>query len=296
MPSPEHETVANILQESMSLIDSVDLEVQRRTYDDMLGAFPVPEGVALIGDNIEHIPVEWIEPGSPQGTLLYLHGGGYTTGSIVAFRALCAAIALHTRCRVCLIDYRLAPEQPFPAAVDDAILAYRWLLDTKKVNPSSIAVGGDSAGGGLTLATLINVRESQLPLPGCASVFSPWTDLSNSGESMARGNVDDPILTKDSADSLAQLYCPTGMLTDPLVSPLYGDLTGLPPIQIQVGTRESLLDDARRFAAKARRASVEIEYFEGDGLIHVWPLVAPRAPETSAALTRMGSFISRHIR
>lgn len=295
MPSAEHEAVVKRLLESTDLKDSPTLEIQRQRYDEKLGAFPIAKGVTFVSDNIEHIPVEWIEPNNPKGTILYLHGGGYTIGSIVSFRALCSAIAVHTQCRVCLIEYRLAPEHPFPAAVDDALLAYRWLLDTKKVAPSSLAIAGDSAGGGLTLATLINAKQSQLPLPSCASVLSPWADLLNSGESMSSVDVNDPILTKGPADALAQLYCPTKEFTSPLVSPLCGDLTGLPPILIQVGTRESLLDDSRRFVAKARNASVKIDYFEGEGLVHVWPLIAPQAPETSKALIRMGSFISEHL-
>jgi len=296
MPSPEHEAVVKRLLESTDLIDSPTIEIQRQRYDERLGAFPIAKGVTFVSDNIEHIPVEWIEPNNPKGTILYLHGGGYTIGSIVSFRALCSAIAIYTQCRVCLIDYRLAPEHPFPAAVDDGLLAYRWLLDRKKVNPSSLAIAGDSAGGGLTLATLINVKQSQLPLPRCASVLSPWTDLLNSGESMTSGEVNDPIFGKGPADALAQLYSPAEKLMNPLVSPLYGDLAGLPPILMQVGTREALLDDSRRFAAKARSASVEIDYFEGEGLVHVWPLIAPQAPETSEALSRMGSFVSKHLR
>lgn len=295
MPSPEHNAVAQRLLESMGAMEALPLDQKRKVYDERMGAAPVPKGITLTEDTIEHIPALWIAPDNPKGTMLYLHGGGYSTGSIVAFRALCAAIALSTQNRVCLIDYRLAPEHPYPAAKDDALLAYRWLLDKHKIPPSSLTIAGDSAGGGLALVTLLNAKQAQLPLPSCASVFSPWTDLSNSGDSMTSGAIDDPILTKGPADALAQMYCPSHDLTDPLVSPLFGDLAGLPPIQIHVGTRETLLDDSRRFAAKARDASVEVDYFEGEELIHVWPLVAADAPETADALSRVGAFIAKHI-
>lgn len=295
MPSPEHNAIVENLIASLSSFKTASLEEQRKAYDKRMGAIPIPDGVALSNDRIEHMPIEWIEPGAPQGTILYLHGGGYNSGSIIAFRALCSAIALNTQCRVCLIEYRLAPEHPFPAAVDDALLAYRWLLSEKKVAPGTLAICGDSAGGGLTLATLLKVKENNLPLPSCASVLSPWTDLTNNGGTMVSGEVDDPILTKIQADALTEQYCPSEDLKNPLLSPLYGDLDGLPPIQIQVGTRESLLDDSRRFEAKAREASIEVDYFEGEDLIHVWPLIAPHAPESADALHRMGTFITKHI-
>ncbi|MEL7199835.1 MAG: alpha/beta hydrolase [Pseudomonadota bacterium] len=296
MPSPEHEAVVKAIIESLRSVTATTLEEQRQAYDTRLGAHSIAEGVTSTPGMIDHIPIEWLEPENPKGTILHLHGGGYSSGSIVAFRAFCSSVAKHTQCRVCLVEYRLAPEQPFPAAVDDALLAYRWLLEHENLEPAEIAISGDSAGGGLALATLINAKRNLLPLPSCASVLSPWTDLSNGGETMPTGRIDDPILTKESADALAQLYCTPEELANPLVSPLHGDLEGLPPIQIQVGTRETLLDDSRRFATRARNAGVEVDQFEGEDLIHVWPLIAPHAPEAAEAFARMGAFVSKHIR
>jgi acetyl esterase/lipase len=191
-----------------------------------------------------------------------------------------------------MLDYRLAPEHPFPAAVEDAVAAYRWLL-ASGFKPERIAISGDSAGGGLTFATLISIRDRKLPRPACAVPLSPWADLECTGETMTTKDQEDPMVHRDFTVQLAGLYAP-GKLRDPLVSPLHGDLKSLPPLLIQVGERETLLDDSRRMADKARAAGVDVTLEIEPGQIHVYQIFASRLDEGAAAIDRMGTFIRRH--
>ncbi len=240
------------------------------------------------------VPAEWISvPDTDSGVILYLHGGAYALGSIKTHREFVARLVSATKVPALIIDYRLAPEHPFPAALDDAIAAYRWLL-AQGYSPSQIVIGGDSAGGGLTLATLLALRENGAPLPAAAVCMSPWTDLTLSGASLQTKAEDDWILDSDSLERFAALYAGEHDRRSPLISPLFADLSGLCPLLIQIGTKEILLDDAMRFAENARRAGVDVTLQVLDQMFHVFQLV-PFLPETRRAVHDMAEFVSRHL-
>jgi acetyl esterase/lipase len=238
---------------------------------------------------------EWISaPGAAADrAILYFHGGGYVLGSIHSHRDMCERLSRAAQARVLALDYRLAPEHPFPAAVDDARAAYRWLLK-QGLQPKRIALAGDSAGGGLTFATLLALKEHGDPLPACAVPLSPWVDLEATGDSMISKDKEDPMVHKNLVEQMAKTYVPTGDLRNPLAAPLYGDLRGLPPLLIQVGSRETLLDDAVRIADKAKKAGVEVELDVWKGQIHVFQIFASRLDEGEQAIQKIGAFIKKH--
>ncbi|TDJ23403.1 MAG: alpha/beta hydrolase [Gammaproteobacteria bacterium] len=295
MPSQEHEALVAALQEG-GAVDVPSVEEQRANYDAMLCANPILAAASIEELIIGQCNADWVTvPVSREDrVILYLHGGGYVIGSNVAFREFASRLAQANRARVCLLDYRLAPEHPFPAAVDDAVAAFGWLLD-QGVDPAGITVAGDSAGGGLTLATLLTLRDAGGPQAACGVCFSPWADLAGTGASAQPGAVDDPLVTDGLLADMSQAYAGED-LRNPLASPLYADYEGLPPLFLLVGDREMLLDDATRVADKARNAGVDVSYFQGDGLVHVWPVLAPTAPESEAALEQMAGFTERHWR
>lgn len=242
------------------------------------------------------VPAEEIVPrgGASGRTILYLHGGGYYMGSPRTHRALTERLAMGLSARVIAPDYRLAPEHRFPAPVEDALKVYRWLLKTG-VPAAAIAVMGDSAGGGLTFALLLGTKREGLDQPGCAVGFSPWTDLTGSGESLKRNAWADPLLDPRGMDALVRNYMgEEGDPRDPLASPLFGDLAGLPPSLIQVGDIEVLLDDSVRLAERARAAGVEVELEIWPGMPHVWQLMASHLPEARRALDRVYAFVRAH--
>ncbi len=290
MPSVEHEALVQALT-SGNPVEAASLDEQRANYSAMLQANPIPADVSIEPVKVAGRDADWVSAPNSDASraVLYFHGGGYVIGDNVAYREFGARVARATGARVLVLDYRLAPENPFPAAVDDGVAAYHWIVD-QGVAPGNIALAGDSAGGGLALATLIALRDAGAALPACGVCFSPWTDLTISGDSARPGAVDDPLVAAQGVTGMAATYAGdnTG---NPLASPLFADLAGLPPLQVQVGTREVLLDDSRRLLEKARAAGVQVDYFEGEGLIHVWPVLAPTAPESSAALERMAAFV-----
>ncbi|MCR9259362.1 MAG: alpha/beta hydrolase [Pseudomonadaceae bacterium] len=231
--------------------------------------------------------------GSAPNTMLYLHGGGYVIGSLATHRGLVANIARATVGKVLAIDYRLAPEHPFPAAVDDAVSAYRWLLNNNH-EPQNISVAGDSAGGGLTVATLLKLKREGLPLPAAGICISPWVDMEAVGESMDLKASVDPMVQREGLLGMAAAYLAGASPRDPLVAPIYGDLKGLPPLLIQVGTAETLLDDARRLATRAIADGVDVDYQEWPDMIHVFQHFAPMINEGYAAIERIGAFVRHH--
>jgi epsilon-lactone hydrolase len=225
-------------------------------------------------------------------TVLYFHGGGYRLGSAAAWRAFGTYLALSCQARVLLADYRLAPEQPFPSAVEDALAGYRWLLDSG-TQPGSIVIGGDSAGGGLAVATAVGARDTGLPQPAGLLGLSPWFDLTNRGESFIRNAELDPTFTKQLADSAAQMYLQGRDARTPLASPLFADLAGLPEVLIHVGEFETLLDDAQRFAQLADAAGVAADVHVWPGKGHVFHLGAPADVQAMHALDSIGGFVNR---
>ncbi|HKI73628.1 MAG TPA: alpha/beta hydrolase [Pseudomonadales bacterium] len=241
---------------------------------------------------VNDVPCEWITPADcdDDRVLVHLHGGGYVFMGLDTHRETCCRLAEAARMRVLNVDYRLAPENPFPAALDDATSCYRWLID-EGYDPAKIAVGGDSAGGGLSLALLMNARNLGLPLPACCVMISPWTDLSLSGDSMRRNAAADPMLSREALERWAGFYLGKRDRRAPLASPLFGDLSGLPPIMIQVGSAEVLLSDAERVADKIRETGGQVSLEVWPGMFHVFHLMAARVPEGKQVIARIGEFL-----
>jgi phosphinothricin tripeptide acetyl hydrolase len=271
--------------------DSLTTAERRAQYERAEKAFPTPPEVKVERVSAPAAPAEWLRPpGAVAGrVVLYLHGGGYVIGSPRSHRHLAAAIAASAQASGLLLDYRLAPEHPYPAAVDDATAAYRWLLD-QGIAPRHIVVAGDSAGGGLTVATLLALRDARVPLPAGGVCISPWVDLTCSGGSYATKADADPIVRRAGVEEMARAYLGGAPARTPLASPLFADLHGLPPLLIQVGSDEVLLDDAVQLAERARADSVEATLEVYDRMIHVWHWFLPMLDEAQAAVDTIGRF------
>jgi monoterpene epsilon-lactone hydrolase len=291
MASPEHQAIVEMLR-NQPVLDSATVADMRAGMEDMAGGAPLPEGTTIEVVDAGGVPAEWVSVAGASGdaVLLYLHGGGYCIGSINTHRGMAARLAQACRARALNLDYRLAPEHPHPAAVDDAVAAYRWLLD-RGVAPAQIVLGGDSAGGGLVMATLLALRDAGHPLPVAGFCLSPWVDLECSGETMTTKADVDPMVGKDGLTEMAAAYAGDHELRHPLVSPLHADLSGLPPLLIQVGTAETLLDDAVRLADRARNAGMDVRLEAWDDLVHVFQAFAPMVPEAVEAIDGIGRFV-----
>ncbi len=255
-----------------------------------------PAAVTRVAVNAGGIAAEWVAApqSDPDRYVLFLHGGGYAIGSPSLYRHLTWRLAQAACARVLAIDYRLAPEHPFPAALDDALVAYRWLLSSG-ADPRQIAVIGDSAGGGLGFALLLHCRDdARLPLPAAVVALSPWTDLALTGPSLRRNARSDPLMDVNGIPQLARWYLAGADPFNPLASPLYGDLGALPPVLIQVGSDEILRDDATRIAERLRRAGCEVMLEVWPRMPHVWHLFATVMPEARRAIAGVGNFVVRH--
>jgi epsilon-lactone hydrolase len=274
------------------LLEQPELEAVRAGFEQMATMFPVPADVKCEPVMAGTVKAEWVTaPGAASDrAILHLHGGGYVIGSINTHRALAAGLSRAAKARVLLIGYRLAPEHPHPAAVEDAVAAYRWLL-AQGFSPKRIAIAGDSAGGGLTIAVLVALRDGGEKLPAAGVCLSPWVDLEGIGESMTTKADLDPMVKKDGLVQLATLYLGGKDPRTPLAAPLYADLSGLPPLLILAGTWETLLDDASRIAERARKAGVDVTYEPAEGMIHVWQLFAPILDEGKQSIERIGQYV-----
>ncbi|MBY8880142.1 alpha/beta hydrolase [Actinacidiphila acidipaludis] len=271
------------------------VEEQRRGFAEAMTR-PAPDGVATRRTELGGRPALELEPAgaSGHGRLLYLHGGGYVIGSAGTHAGLAGELARRTGLRAISPDYRLAPEHPFPAAVDDGLAAYRELL-AAGADPAALVLAGDSAGGGLAVATLLAARAAGLPQPAAVVLFSPWADLTASGASMRSKEEADPIFAADDIHAYADLYVGAGDRTQPLASPVFADLAGLPPLLIQAGSNEVLLDDAVRLAARAGADEVEVTLEIAPGLPHVFQHHYGRLEEADAALSRAAAFLTSHL-
>jgi acetyl esterase/lipase len=267
-------------------------ETMRADFEAWCGRFPDDREASITRVSAGGVPADRIEaPGlATSRVVLYFHGGGYGVGSARSHRALGKRIAFAARARVVLPDYRLAPEHVFPAAVEDAVASYRWLLATG-VEPEQIAVGGDSAGAGLALALLVSLRDAGAPLPACAVLLSPFADLECRGESYATLAELDPIVSREMGVGMGLAYIGDREPSDPLASPVHAKLDGLPPLLIQVGSREVVLDDARAIEKHAREAGVLVRLDSWQGMVHVWHLFASVLAEGQRAIEDLGSFI-----
>jgi epsilon-lactone hydrolase len=270
---------------------------RRKRLDDVGSVWPVADDVKITSVDVNGVPGEWsIVPGSdPSRVLMFFHGGGYCSGSILSHRRLVTEAGRAAGARTLAIAYRLAPEHPFPAAYDDVLTAWRFLRD-RNIPAAHIAIGGDSAGAGLALALIGRLHDAHEELPGCAWLISPWTDLTMSGTTLSSKEAVDPLIHKQYLIELADAYLPAGMdRKDPRVSPLYADLNGFPPVLIQVGSAETLLDNATRFAAVAGAADVRVTLEIWPQMIHAWPLWNARLEPGRRALASAGALIRQHL-
>jgi acetyl esterase/lipase len=270
--------------------DDVPIE-QRRAAMDKLDTIPRPRKVTYVDTVVGGVPAIVASPTEvhPDRHILYIHGGAYVVGSPKSHIAMCARLAKRAAATVTVIDYRLAPEHVFPAAIDDCVAAYRAII--ADVDPSLVTIAGDSAGGGATLATLGALKAAGDPLPGAVYVLSPWTDLTASGESIVTRVDHDPMFDGDGLIEAATIYAGTTPLDHPGVSPLFADPTGYPPTLIQTGMDEILLSDSTRLAQRYAAAGVDVRLDLRDGLWHVYPILAGYMPEATEALVRAAVFI-----
>lgn len=275
----------------------VGWQQRRQRIEEVGSVWPVAGDIELEAADIDGIPGEWsIAPGSDASrVLLYFHGGGYCSGSILSHRRLVTEAGRAAKVRTLAIAYRLAPEHPFPAALDDALSAWRFLR-ASGIAAGQIAVGGDSAGGGLTVALINRLRDAGEDVPGCAWLISPWTDLTLSGSTLSSKDAVDPIIHRAYLAELAEAYLSPEMdRTDPRVSPLFADPSGLPPTLIQVGACETLLEDSTRFAAAAGAANVALTLQVWPDMIHAFPMWNAHLEPGRRALAEAGQFIRRHM-
>ncbi len=273
---------------------STSVARMRTDWDDAFSADIAPISHQRV--SVAGMDGEWIAGSNAlhDKAILYFHGGGFRLGSVVSHRELMARISEACGCRVFAINYRLAPEYRFPAPLEDALAAYGCMLD-QGLRPENIALAGDSAGGNLVLTTMLGLRERGLPLPAAGVLMSPWTDLAATGETYVSRADADPIHQRPMILALAKNYLGEGGdPRDPLASPLYADVAGLPPLLIQVGDRETVLADSTMFAEKARAAGVDVELQVWDGMIHVFQMFA-ELPEAHRAIASIGEFLKQHL-
>lgn len=302
MTSLQFQAVLKLLQANPTPTD-VPLAQRRAAADQMAAQTPILDGAYLeqltipgVLGTSPNIPALLVASGNAADhkLILYFHGGGYVQGSLLTHRDLACRLSAVSGARVLLVDYRLAPEHPFPAAVADGTAVYHW-LQQNGLDPAHIVLGGDSAGGGLVLATLLNLRQAGTPLPAAAFALSPWVDLALTGGSLQHNAAADPVLTHTQLTEFAAAYLGDTSPTTPLASPLYADLTGLPPLFIQVGTAELLFDDARRLAEQAEKDGIAVTLDIWEEMIHGWQGFAAFVPEAFTALERVGAFVQEQI-
>jgi len=295
MPSPELAVVVEMLRANPVLGDG-SFEELRSGMEEATGQMPLPDDLKLESVDAGGVAAEWstVDGADSARTLLYLHGGGYTIGSVRTHRHLVAAISRASGMRVLSLDYRLGPEAPFPAAVEDACTGYRFLLE-QGLPASRIAIAGDSAGGGLTAAALLALRDSGDPLPAAGVCLSPWLDLTQSGDSIADRAPRDPMLDRATLERMAAAYLNGADPRAPYASPLFAELRGLPPLLLQVGGAEVLYDDATRFAERAAAAGVDVTLEPWDDMVHVWHAFEASLPEARQAIEHVGGFLRERL-
>jgi acetyl esterase/lipase len=284
-----------------TLLDSkprpVRWRARRQRLDEIGSVWPVASDVTLITVDINGIPGEWstVPDSDSSHVLLFFHGGGYCSGSIISHRRMVSEAGRAAGIRTLAIGYRLAPENPFPAALEDAVTAWHFLRQ-QDIAADHIAIGGDSAGGGLSLSIALMLRDAKEDLPACLWLVSPWTDLTMSGSSLVTKDAVDPLIHKSYLCELADAYLGgAGDRKDPRVSPLFADLTGMPPMLIQVGSAETLLDDAVRLAAAVGEADVPVTLEIWPHMIHAWHLWNARLESGRQALRSAGTFMREHL-
>jgi acetyl esterase/lipase len=293
------ETLAELFHEGSRRVIRLPLEAQRRSTGAIVHA--LPPSPLLEETTFERVEAggvagEWSKRGDANGgpVVLYFHGGGYGLGSVDTHRDLVARVCKASRATALSLEYRLAPEHRFPAQLHDATNGYRWLLE-QGIAPERIVLVGDSAGGGLVLSALVRLRDSGTPLPAAGVCMSPWVDLEALGASVDENEPYDYI-SRRALEQYRKRFVGDADPRNPLAAPLYADLRGLPPLLIQVGSAETLLDDSMRIAERARHADVDVTLHVWEDMIHVWQLFAFIAPQATAAIDEIGSFVREHVR
>ena len=292
MASPQLTDIITLLR-SRPVVENPPVADMRKGFDVLASKLPLTPEFTLNRVDAGGVPAAWVEaPGADAGrVMLYLHGGGYVIGSIDTHRELAGRLSQASAARVLILDYRLAPEHPYPAAVEDAAAAYRWLLADGGAEPARTVIAGDSAGGGLTVAAMLALRDAGDPLPAAGVCLSPWVDMEGIGASMTAKADVDPMVRREGLVRMAGLYLNGADPRTPLAAPLYADLSGLPPLLIHVGTAETLLDDATRLAERAQAAGADVTLESWNDMIHVWHIFAPLLPEGQQAVERVGDYV-----
>ncbi len=268
----------------------------RKIFEDWLDQFEIPAAARFEEVIMGGVPCLWVDmPGASRDQIvIHYHSGGYLIGSAWGYRSFGAFLASATGCRVLLPDYRLAPEDPFPAGIDDALAVYQALID-QDVPSGRVVLCGDSAGGGLSLVTLLRIRDAGLPLPAGGIAISPLADFTHSGASRNTNAEVDPLVTMNQLLAMGDTYCTDMDRRNPLLSPVFADWTGAPPLLLMAGEIEMLRDDARLCAQSAISSGVDVTYVEGQRMAHIWPLYADRLPQARKALTDIGHFVNWRI-
>jgi monoterpene epsilon-lactone hydrolase len=269
----------------------------REIFDKWLAEFSVPDGTLFVADVANGTLVLWADAPHSDNTrvVVHFHSGGYLLGSTSGYRSFGGFLSAATGARVLLVDYRLAPEHAYPAAIEDALSAYQWLL-AAGYEPGKITISGDSAGGGLALVALQKIRDLGLPLPGCGLAISPLADFTASGPSRTENMATDPLVTTELLEAMAATYCGDRDRTDPGLSPLFGNWASIPPLLILAGGIEAMRDDGKLCGEAAVRAGVDATYIEGKDMVHIWPVYADRLPQAREALVEIGNFVRRHTK
>ena len=293
MASDQLRTVSEALRANRVL--GGDLLERRASMEALTGTLPIPDTTTVVPVDAAGVPCEWVTAGAATDrAVLYLHGGAYTAGSLATHRLHVANLSAASGSPVLNVGYRLAPEHPHPAAVDDACTAYRWLLGSG-LSPQRVVVAGDSAGGGLAAAALVALRDAGAPLPAGGALISPWTDLTLTAASHDSRAELDPMVSREGLAPSAEAYLAGADPTTPTASPRFADLRGLPPLCIHVGDHEVLLDDAVGLAEAARAAGVDVELWVAPEMIHVWHAFAGLVPEGAEAIDRLGAWVAARL-
>jgi len=293
-PSKELDTVLEMIRVRSAEVRKTT-DDDRLSYERIMSVLPMDDDIETERVGVNGIPAEWISAPESQEdrVILYLHGGGYLFGSARTHRVMLAHMARAAKARVLALDYRLAPEIPFPAPVEDSVSAYRWLL-AQGISAQKMVIGGDSAGGGLAVAAMVALRSVGEPLPAAGVCISAWTDMESTGDSHMTNAESDPSVSKERLLKIAKVYLAGKEPTAPLASPIHADLTGLPPLLLQVGSIEVLLDDSTLLKSRAKAAGVSVEMEVWEDMPHVWHHYAPILPEARKAIGRIGEFVLEH--
>ena len=276
----------------MAADSQMSIAMLRSLFDEWHQPTREPEGVTYRTDSLAGIEAIWALPIDVDSSkvILYTHGGGFAVGSAASHRKLAGHLAKALGATALVLDYRRAPEHPFPAQIEDATAAYRALLE-RGYTPGNIVTAGDSAGGNLAIATVLKLREDRTPLPGAVVAFSPWLDMEHTGDTLVSNAATDGLVSREILEGMAAMFLgETGKADDPLTNPLYADYTGFPRLYVTAGSVETLLDNSTRLADRATAAGVDVTLSVVDGMQHVFPILAGRAPEADAEIARIGSW------